>query len=268
MSRLLPSLVICASLATGMTGSAEAGSQQGHAPKLPIEDVTSFADQVERNLAARGAHVAIVSRVGRDPASLPEGIAYTHVGIWVYSDITQHDGTQVRGYRVHNLYQRAEDLDVSDLVQDSPVDFFAGAQSLDAGIIVPDRRLQAKLVDVMTSPAYAGLHNAKYSAVANPDNNDYQNCTEHTLNLLMAALYNTHEMSRIKTNIRAHFDPQEINVGPLKRLFGPMVMDGVTMRDQGNAVRTTTFTTLAEFMKRFDLTESTHRQTRAGITPL
>lgn len=268
MSRLLPSLAICALLAAGMANSADAGSQQGSAPKLPIEDVTSFADQVERNLAARGAHVAIVSRVGRDPAELPEGIAYTHVGIWVYSNISLNDGSQVRGYRVHNLYQRAEDLDVSDLVQDNPIDFFAGAQSLDAGIIVPDRRLQAKLLDVISSPTYASLHNAKYSAVANPDNNDYQNCTEHTLNLLMAALYGTHDMSQIKANIRAHFDPQEIKVGPVKRLLGPIVMDGVTMRDQGNTVRTTTFTTLADFMKRFELAESVQRQTRASVTPL
>ncbi len=268
MSRLLLSLAICALLATGLVNNADAGSQQGHDPKLPIEDVTSFAEQVERNLAARGAHVAIVSRVGRDPAELPEGIAYTHVGIWVYSDLTLDDGSQARGYRVHNLYQRAEDLDVSDLVQDDPVDFFAGAQSLDAGIIIPDRRLQAKLLDVLTSPAYANLHNANYSAIANPNNNDYQNCTEHTLNLLMAALYDTDDMSRIKANIRVHFEPQEINVSPVKRLLGPVIMDGVTMRDQGNTVRTTTFTTIADFMKRFELAESVHRQTRASITPL
>jgi len=268
MSRLMHALAISALLTTGMANGADAGSFQGGDAKLPIEDVTSFADQVERNLAARGAQVAIVSRVGRDPADLPEGIAYTHVGLWVYSDITLEDGSQVRGYRVHNLYQRAEDLDVSDLVQDSPVEFFAGAQSLNAGIIVPDRRLQTKLLDVITSPAYSDLHNAKYSAVANPDNNDYQNCTEHTLNLLMAAVYQTNDMSQIKANIKAHFDPQEIDVDPVKRLLGPIVMDGVTMRDQGNTVHTTTFTTLADFMKDFELAESVHQQTRASITPL
>ena len=268
MSRLLHSLAICALLTVGMTHSADAGSQQDSASTLPIEDVASFADQVERNLAAHSAHVAIVSRVGRDPADLPEGISYTHVGIWVYSNLTLDDGSQTRGYRAYNLYQRAENLDASDLIQNSPVDFFASAQRLDAGIIVPDRRLQAKLLNAVTSPVYTKLHNAKYSAIANPDSNDYQNCTEHTLNLLMAALYDTDDMAQIKANIRAHFDPQEIDISPLKRLLGPIMVDGVTMRDQGETVRTTTFTTLADFMNRFDLIESIHRQTRAGITPL
>lgn len=268
MSRCLLPLAFSALLATGMTTNASAGSQQGSDPRLPIEEVTAFADQVQQDLAARGAHLAIVSRVGRDPSELPNGIAYTHVGIWVYSDLTTDDGREFRGYRVHNLYQRADDLDVSDLVEDNPVDFFAGAQSLDAGVIVPDRRLQAKLLDVITGPAYANLHNVQYSAVANPDNNDYQNCTEHTLNLLMAALYDTNDMSRIKANIRAHFQPQEIEVSPLKRLVGPLIMEGITMRDQDGTVRTTTFTTLADFMEEFGLAETVHRQTETGTAPL
>ncbi len=268
MSRFFPAIAVATLLVSGMTSHADAGSVQPDQAILPIEEVAAFADQVQGDLAARGAHLAIVSRVGRDPSALPEGITYTHVGIWVYSDMTKEDGSHVRGYRVHNLYQRADDPDVSDLVQDGPIDFFAGAQSLDAGIIIPDRRLQAKLLDVITGPSYAKLHNAQYSAVANPDSNEFQNCTEFTLNLLMAALYDTDDMQRIKANIQEHFRAQPIKVDPLKRLLGPIVMEGIAMSDQASTVRTATFTTTADFMERFDLTESVHRQTVDSITSL
>ena len=251
-----------------LAAGAEAGSRQSDNPVLPIEQVSEFADTVQAELAERGAHVAIVSRVGRDPAQLPDGIGYTHVGIWVYSTITMEDGREVRGYAVHNLYQRAGDLDVSDLVQDYPVDFFAGAYSLDAGVVIPDPRLQTKLLQVLTGPTYRKLHNPSYSVIANPDTDTYQNCTEHTLNVLMAALYDTDDLGRIKANIREHFEPQAIQVSPIKRLVGPLVMDGVAMDDQTGTIQTSTFTTIARFMSDHDLSDSAYRMTPVGITPL
>ncbi|MGI9508982.1 MAG: DUF2145 domain-containing protein [Geminicoccaceae bacterium] len=268
MQRILGSMIAAVLMVGATMGDAKAGSRQSSDPTLPIEDVSAFADQVQKNLAERGAHVALVARVGRDPGELPAGIAYTHVGIWVYSNIEMADGRNVRGYAVNNLYQRADDLDVSDLVQDYPADFFAGAYNLDAGIIVPDRRLQAKLLDVINAPTYQRLHNPSYSVVANPDSNAFQNCTEHTLNLLMAALYDTDDMTRIKANTRAHFTPQTVEISPLKRLVGPMVMDGVAMSDQTRTVRTATFTTIADFMASFELVESAYRLTPSTSTPL
>ncbi|MGI9420865.1 MAG: DUF2145 domain-containing protein [Geminicoccaceae bacterium] len=268
MKRLFASIAATLFAIAGLTGAADAGSRQSDNPTLPIEEVSAFADRVQKELAAQGAHVALVARVGRDPAQLPDGIAYTHVGIWVYSDIEMADGRKVRGYAVRNLYQRADDLNVSDLIQDYPADFFAGAYSLDAGIIVPDPRLQAKLLDVINAPTYEKLHNPRYSVVANPDSNAFQNCTEHTLNLLMAALYDTDDMARIKANTKAHFRPQTIEISPLKRLVGPMVMDGVTMSDHARTVRTTTFTTIADFMKGHDLAEDAYRLTPTKVTPL
>ena len=268
MKRLLTSMVAAGVALACATTAAFAGSRQSSDPTLPIEQVSAFADRVQQDLAARGAHVALVARVGRDPAQLPAGVAYTHVGIWVYSDIEMADGRKLRGYAVHNLYQRADDPNVSDLIQDYPADFFAGAYSLDAGVIVPDRRLQAKLLEVVNAPTYRTLHNPSYSLVANPDSNAFQNCTEHTLNLLMAALYDSSDMAQIKANTRAHFRAQTIEISPLKRLIGPMVMDGVAMSDHTRSVRTATFITIADFMNRFDLAESAYRLTPTELAPL
>ncbi len=89
------------------------------------ERVIPFAKKVERELGQRGALVAIVSRMGRDPKQMPDGIGdYTHVGIWVYSEMTAADGRKVNGYAVYNLYQVAGDEGRSELKQDFPAEFF------------------------------------------------------------------------------------------------------------------------------------------------
>jgi len=104
--------------------------------------------------------------------------------------------------------------------------------------------------------------------IANPGSTTYQNCTEHTLNVLMAALYDTDDLDRIKANIRAHFDPQIVEVSPIKRLVGPLVMDGVAMDDQHGAIQTSTFTSIARFMTNHDLSDGSYRITPVGVTPL
>ncbi len=241
-----------------------AGSSSASNPVLPVAEVSTFADQVQKDLAARGVRVAIVGRMGRDPDSLPEGVTYTHLGFWVFSRITMSDGRTGEGYRVYNLYQRAGDRTVSDLIQDSPADFFAGAKRLDAGIIIPDPRLQTKLLQVIGSPTYAALHNPRYSVLANPATDQFQNCTEHTLNVVMAAVYDTADPAQIKANIAAHFQPQVIAVDGLQRALAPALSQALSTADHGPVVGTATFGSLARFMQTHDLSAQTYRITPQG----
>lgn len=259
MTRILTAILLL--LMTLAPVSAFAGSSAASNPVLPAQEVTSFANRVQRDLAARGANVAIVSRVGRDPAVLPDGINYTHVAFWVYARITKADGSTGMGYRVYNLYQRDGDLTRSDLVQDSPGDFFAGAHSLDAGVIIPDARLQRKLLEVIASPTYAALHNASYSVLANPRTGQFQNCTEHTLDVLMAALYDTADRQQIKANIAAYFAPQPVPLNGLQRLFAPAASGALTTADHGASVGTATFGSIARFMEANDLADEVYRVT-------
>lgn len=74
---------------------------------------------------------------------------------------------------------------------DFPVDFFAGVQKLKAGIVIPTPELQRRLLATIQSDVYRDLHVPAYSAVANPFTLEYQNCTEHTLDVLNAAIYQT-----------------------------------------------------------------------------
>lgn len=260
MKHLLKTLLLGAFAALSPALS-HAGSSEATAPKFPIEEVTAFADRVQHDLAARGARVAIVARTGRDPDVLPEGINYTHVAFWVYSRITHADGRSGTGYRVYNLYQLSDDATRSQLVQDTPADFIAGAQVLDAGILIPDPKLQTKLLHTIAGPRYAALHNPSYAVMANPKDMTHQNCTEHTLDVLMASLYDTGDRAQIKANIAAHFTPQPVNLGPLKRSLAPMASAALTTADHGETVATTTFGALARFMQTHDLAQTVYRIT-------
>jgi hypothetical protein len=244
---------------------AHAGSSEAANPQLPSAEVALFANRVQQDLASRGARVAIVSRMGRDPRVMPKGVRYTHVSFWVYSQITDAQGRKGIGYRVYNLYQIGANGTRSHLVQDSPADFFAGAHGFDAGVIIPDARLQAKLMKVIASPTYAKLHNPRYSVLANPNTTQFQNCTEHTLDVLMAALYGTSDMGRIKANTQAHFTPHVIAVGGLKRALAGASSAALTTVDHGAQVKTATFESIARFMKANDLASKIYRVTPDAV---
>ncbi|RUS63249.1 DUF2145 domain-containing protein [Pseudorhodobacter sp. E13] len=253
--------IILAFLALCLALPAHAGSSEAGKPQLPAAEVAAFSNRVQQDLAARGVNVAIVARMGRNPSQLPKGVRYTHVSYWVLSQIKTADGRTGTGYRVYNLYQDAKNGTRSSLVQDSPADFFAGAYRLDAGIIIPDARLQKKLLKVIASPTYKALHNPRYSVLANPNTSQFQNCTEHTLDVMMAALYGTSDVARIKANVAAHFTPQPIAIGGLKRALAPAASQALTTADHGASVATATFGSIARFMQANGLAKSVYRLT-------
>lgn len=252
---------ILACLALCLALPADAGSSEAGKPMLPAAEVAAFSNRVQQDLAARGATVAIVARMGRDPGQLPKGVLYTHVSFWVLSRIKTADGRSGTGYRVYNLYQDSKTGTRSSLVQDSPEDFFAGAYRLDAGIIIPDLRLQKKLLQVIASPTYKELHNPRYSVLANPNTSQFQNCTEHTLDVVMAALYGTRDVAQIKANVAAHFTPQPIAISGLKRALAPAASQALTTADHGATISTATFGSIARFMQRNGLSKSVYRLT-------
>lgn len=235
--------------------NAWAGSQsQAEALHEPAQ-IIKFAKDVEKYAASKGARAFIIARKGRPEKDLPKGIKFTHTAVAVYSNITLNDGEVVQGYAIHNLYQTPGQPDRSQLVVDYPVDFFWGAQALKAGILIPDPQVQDKLIQLLASGDAVKLHNPKYSVIANPFNTQYQNCTEYTLDLVNAAIYDTLDQQQLKVNAKAHFKPQRVKTNPFKLMFGSMLMDDVTTKDHKGRVRTTTFLTLGKYLKANQLSE-------------
>ncbi len=231
-----------------LAGSSQAGGETYFKP----EEIIKFSKKVEKTLAQKGARVAIIARVGRPRAELPEGISFTHTAIAVYSQITTADSRKIPGYAIYNLYQRAEEPNVSDLIQDFPVDFFAGVKVMEAGIIIPSPELQKRLLKVIASPTYKELHNPHYSLIANPFTLELQNCTEHTLDVITAAMYETTDLKVIKANEKAYFEPQPVNVNPLKLMLGSMFVSDVATSDHPGSPETSTFTTIGRFLTKYN----------------
>ncbi|WP_448564920.1 DUF2145 domain-containing protein [Thalassotalea ganghwensis] len=241
-----------------ITNQAIAGSNQNSKPKFKAEQIANFAKDVERYAAKQGARAFIIARLGQPKSSLPKGIEFTHTAIAIYSDITLADGSIAKGYAIHNLYQDAKDSGKSALITDYPVDFFWGAHELKAGIIIPTPDLQDKIIDAFVTGKNKQVHNPKYSLIANPYNNKYQNCTEHTLNIINAAIYETTDMLRLKRNTKAYFDAQPVKVNRLKLVLGGAFSNGMTLADHDKTIETTSFNSIKRYLAKYNLLETSY----------
>ncbi|MBF0161585.1 MAG: DUF2145 domain-containing protein [Magnetococcales bacterium] len=234
------------------TGFSSGSNQTGEKARFAPEQIVAFAKKVEKSLAEKGSRVAILARMGRPPSELPAGMHFTHVAFAVYSEITTTDGRKIPGYAIHNLYQRNKHPDVSDLVQDFPVDFFAAVAELEAGILIPSPELQKRLLALIASPTYQALHDPHYSVIANPYTLGRQNCTEFVLDVLHAAIYQTDDIERIKASERAYFVAQPVEVNPFKLMLGALFSAEVSTSDQPGPPVTATFEKIVEFLKQYD----------------
>ena len=248
---MLVGFVWAAGTAYGMSGF----SQSAGPPQFAPEQLVRFAKKVEREVAAHGARVALISRVGRSPRDLPPGIEFTHVGFVVYSRITTEDDKTLLGYAVHNLYQSADVPNTSYLKQDFPLDYYARVYELRAGVIIPEPELQERLLKVIFSDTYRNLHNPRYSAISNPAGHELQNCTEFVLDVMNAAIYRTDDLVRIKANIEAYFEPQPVNIDGFKLWLASMFVPDIALSDHQGPPRTATFHSIARYMERHGMAE-------------
>jgi len=242
-------------LATLSLKSAQvhAGSTQTGEPKFQPKEIAHFAKQVERYSAAKRAHVFIIARVGQPQDSLPKGVEFTHVALAVYSQITMANGEKKPGYAIHNLYQLHDDPAKSSLIIDYPTDFFWAVEELKAGIAIPTLAVQKQLLEAINDEVPKKVHNPRYSLIANPFNNQRQNCTEHTLNIINAALYKTTDMAQLKANTQAYFEAQPLSVSPFKLFLGSVFRDEIYKKDHKGAVNIATFTTIKNYLAKHNL---------------
>jgi len=261
-------LAACASSggSAPLPGSAEAPATQ----HLTAEQAALFAKQIERDLAAKGARLAIVFRTGEARDTLPEGISYTHGGFWTYVPISLEDGRVVNGYAVYNLYRgdgKSLPTDRSYLHQDYPIDLALATGMDDVGVIIPTPEMQRRILAIMDSPDYRKLHITAYSLVSNPHDIKYQNCTEFMLDIIAAAAWNTTDMQQIKTNLKAHFKSTEVKVSGFERFFAPIAHKEIKTDDQTGRIFTATYESLAVFMKDNGLLQEAYVLQRAPDAP-
>jgi hypothetical protein len=251
ITKIIFGLLLIQSCVIAQAANFSSSSAQAEA-HFSAEQIIGFAKKVERTLAAEGAQVAILARMGRPLSEMPEGMHFTHVAFAVYSNITLADGSTVPGYAIYNLYQKNDHPDTSALVQDFPVDFFAGVAQLEAGVLIPSAELQQRLLKFIGSPTYASLHEPHYSLIANPYTLGRQNCTEFVLDVVNAAIYQTSDIKVIKANTKAYFKAQTVNVNPFKLMLGSMFSAEVSTSDQQGKPVTATFEKISAYLQNYD----------------
>ncbi|CAN5327414.1 hypothetical protein BH11PSE2_BH11PSE2_01570 [soil metagenome] len=247
-------------LGTGVA-AAQDSSVQAVSSHFTPEQAAGFSKQMERDLAAKGARVAMVFRAGRARDKLPEGIAYTHGAFWVHRTIKTATGEPAEGYAVYNLYAGDGDnwgKTESRLVQDWPFEFTRASTVDDMAVIIPSPEVQRRLLAVIDSPTYAKLHNPAYSLVSNPFERKYQNCNSFMLNVLGAAIWDTADPARIALDLKAHFKPTIVKTSAVVRLFGPIADQRLRTDDQKGPVRTVTYESLAGFLKTNGMLQETY----------
>lgn len=252
MKPILVAVAAATIAACALPAAAQDSSARAIAPHFTPEQAAAFSKQVERDLAAKGARVAMVFRAGRMRDQLPEGIAYTHGAFWVYRDIETADGGTMKGYAVYNLYAgdgKAWSKIESRLVQDFPLDFTRGSTVNDMAVIVPSPEMQRRILAVIDSPTYAKVHNPEYSLVANPWARKYQNCNNFMLNVVGAAIWETDNPQQITANLKAHYKPTVVKANGLMRFFGPIADQRLRTDDQDATIRTATYESMAVFMR-------------------
>ena len=261
MRRLIA--LACAAALAGSALPAAAQDSSAHvvAPHFTPEQAAAFSKQVERDLASKGARVAMVFRAGRMRDQLPEGISYTHGAFWVYRTIKTADGGTLSGYAVYNLYAgdgKAWSKIESRLVQDFPLDFTRGSTVNDMAVIIPSPEMQRRIIAVIDSPTYQKVHNPAYSLVANPWSLKYQNCNNFMLNVIGAAIWNTDDPARITADLKAHYKPTIVKANTVLRLFGPIADQRLRTDDQQGPIRTATYESLAAFMAENNLLQESY----------
>ena len=116
-------------------------------------------------------------------------------------------------------------------------------------MIVPTPEVQRRILTMMQDGRYESLHDPDYSLIASPFDDRYQNCNEFLLDVIASAVWETTDYPQLKANLAAHFQAHELSVGPLSRLFGPLVDERLKTRDhRGKAIQTVTYAALARFM--------------------
>ncbi|MDG1419242.1 MAG: DUF2145 domain-containing protein [Maricaulis sp.] len=220
-----------------------------------LQDAADFSKQIERELATRGAYVAMVFRSGATQAALPDEIDYSHGSFWVYTPIETDDGRTLYGYAVYNLYHGIEDQTQSDLVQDWPLDFTRADDTGTVGIIIPNAAMQARILDVLASDDYYELHQSQYALMSSPTDLRFQNAPEFILDVVASAAWKTTDRDQIKVNIDAYFDETTIEIGGFGKFLAPIQDVRNHLQDQPGMIHTSSFASIAQFMENFDLSD-------------
>jgi hypothetical protein len=105
---------------------------------------------------------------------------------------------------------------------------------------------------VIASPAYAAVHEPRYSVIANPYNEGRQNCTEFVLDVINSAIYQTSDVKQLKQVAQKYFVAQPVEVNPFKLMLGAVFSAEVATTDHTGKPATATFERISDYLLKYD----------------
>lgn len=212
-----------------------------------------LALKTQQVLAASGAQVALLGRVGSDLSKY--GLRYSHAGFaW-------RDHAEGRWLVEHELNQCATAS--SDLFEEGLGNFFLDSPfAYEAVLLIPSHPMQENLARILSTDIPRRLHHPAYSMIANPWATSYQNSNQWMLEVIAAAVAST---GTVNTRAQAQrwlrendFAPSVVHLSPFTRLGARLFSANVQFDDHSLADRiagqyqVVTVEAVNTFVARFD----------------
>lgn len=226
LTAILPVAIL---LATALGAPrAEAGTrceaQTVSAQKVAAAAATAL--RVAEALDQRDAPVALVARVGTDLSA--QGLVYSHVGFVV------RDHPNGRWTAIHLLNECGSDR--SNLYAQGLVNFFSDdLVNQDARIVWLQPAQAERLATRLRALPQRSLHQPRYSLIARPGSDDYQNSTAWVLELLAASVDDAAASSDRRSAYawarRDGFRPDRVHIPYSKRVLGGLFSANAAFTD-------------------------------------
>lgn len=212
-------------------GTAQAGrSCEQKAPEaINVQRAMTLAQRTAAALDASGAQVVVLARAGQDLSKY--GLSWSHLGL------AYKDGGRWRVVHKLNACGSAR----ADVYRQGLGEFFLDdLHQYQAGIVVPDPALQARLLPVLRDNTQAlRLHTSAYSMVAYPWAQRYQQSNQwaiETLAMAQAPEATTRERAQAWLKFSG-YEPTTLRLGAFTRLGARATAANIAFDDHPNEKR-------------------------------
>lgn len=214
-----------------LAGAAQAGRSCEQKPPeaVNVQRAMTLAQRTAAALDASGAQVVVLARAGQDLSKY--GLTWSHLGL------AYQDGGRWRVVHKLNACGSAR----ADVYRQGLGEFFLDdLHRYQAGIVVPDPALQAKLLPLLRDNTQAlRLHTSAYSMVAYPWAQRYQQSNQwaiETLAMAQAPEATTRERAQAWLKFSG-YEPTTLRLGAFTRLGARATAANIAFDDHPNEKR-------------------------------
>ncbi len=186
---------------------------------------------IEKILIKQKPQVALIARVGSDLSKYQ--LHYTHIAFLVKNTSEKH-------WSVIHLLNHCE-TSTSSIYRQGLMNFFLdNVYNYEAKVVIPSEILQNKLLSILVSKRKLNLHNKRYSMIAYPYSNLYQNSNQWVLEIIASALSGYNNRTDLQSWLRENnYQPGYISIPKTKRMIIKLFKNNITFEDHPKQERDT-----------------------------